>query len=42
MNLTAAITAGMLPFLPGDTIKAAAAFLITRRILPYTTRLSDP
>ncbi len=41
MNLFAAITAGMLPFIPGDIIKAAAAFLITRRILPYTTRLSD-
>ncbi len=38
MTVPAAITAGMIPFLPGDCIKAAAAFLITRRILPYTTR----
>lgn len=37
MNLVAAFIAGMLPFIPGDIIKAAAAFLIARRIQPYTT-----
>lgn len=41
MNTLAAITAGMLPFIPGDIVKAAAAFLITRRVLPYTTKLSE-
>lgn len=40
MNLVAAFTTGMLPFIPGDIIKAMAAFLITRRILPYTPRFS--
>jgi biotin transport system substrate-specific component len=37
MNPIAAITAGMLPFIPGDIIKAAATFLITRRVMPYAS-----
>jgi len=41
MGLFAALTAGMLPFIPGDIIKAAAAFLITRRIQPYIMPLSE-
>jgi len=40
MNPVPAIVAGMLPFIPGDIIKAAAAFLITKRIQPYTGKIS--
>jgi biotin transport system substrate-specific component len=40
MGIIPAITAGMLPFIPGDIIKSTAAFLITKRIQPYTTRLT--
>lgn len=40
MSPIAAFIAGMLPFIPGDIVKAAAAYLITRRILPYTTRFT--
>ena len=41
MSPIAAIITGMLPFIPGDIVKAAAAFLITRRVQPYITRLTD-
>lgn len=41
MSFIAAITTGMLPFIPGDIIKAAAAFLITRRVLPYTAGIIE-
>lgn len=41
MAFVPAITVGMLPFIPGDIIKAAAAFLITKRVRPYTSRFTD-
>lgn len=41
MNLVAAFTAGMLPFIPGDIIKDTAAFLIARRVKPYTFGLRE-
>lgn len=41
MELIPATTVGMLPFIPGDIIKATAAFLITRKVKPYTSGFSD-
>jgi biotin transport system substrate-specific component len=34
MNWAAAMTAGMLPFLPGDVLKIAAALPIARTLRP--------
>ncbi|MDD1723931.1 MAG: biotin transporter BioY [Methanospirillum sp.] len=42
MNPVTAAIIGMLPFLPGDIIKAALAYLITERVEPHITRLGDP
>ena len=39
MSMKAAIIAGMLPFIPGDAVKAAVTYLITRRISPHLTSL---
>lgn len=38
MSWPAAFTAGMLPFLPGDAIKAAVAILVARGARPLLTR----
>jgi biotin transport system substrate-specific component len=35
MSLTAAILAGIIPFLPGDAVKCAAAYLIAIRLRGY-------
>jgi biotin transport system substrate-specific component len=35
MTVSAAVVAGMLPFLPGDAVKGAVAFLIAARINKY-------
>lgn len=35
MSIEAAIIAGMLPFIPGDAVKATVAYLIARRVSPH-------
>lgn len=42
MNPVNAVIVGMLPFIPGDIIKAALAYLITERVEPHITGFGDP
>lgn len=42
MSWQKAVVAGMLPFLPGDAIKAAAAILLARAIRPMLFRQPSP
>ena len=41
MSIKTAVIAGMLPFIPGDAVKAAVTFLIARRVTPHLTPFAE-